>query len=230
MQWPPIFKIRKHHLAKSVKLKITPFEGLIVTTPVRFNLKKLPTILESNKTWILKHLSFDVVNDFLPHSIEFHATAETWLIKKNIYPSHRNHTFSYDEKNKVLYLNDLKVTDTSMSSIIKWVKKYATSHLTGLFYEVSNAVRISCQRLTIREQKTKWGSCSNQHAININYRLIFLPRNLVQHVMIHELCHTIHFDHSKAFWGLVAEHDPHWRLHRRELKRAQIYIPSLFKA
>ena len=74
------------------------------------------------------------------------------------------------------------------------------------------------QRLSIRAQKTRWGSCSHQKNINLNCKLLFMPEEVVKYVMIHELCHTIEMNHSSRFWALVNDCDPSYKKHKQQLK------------
>jgi len=73
-------------------------------------------------------------------------------------------------------------------------------------------------RLSIRDQKTRWGSCSKSGGLNFNYRLVFLPANLIDYLIVHELCHLRQLNHSPAFWNLVAEQVPDFKKRRQELR------------
>lgn len=67
---------------------------------------------------------------------------------------------------------------------------------------------LSYNRVAIRNQGTRWGSCSSKQNLNFNYRLIFIAPELVDYVVVHELCHLAHFNHGKEFWNLVGEAVP----------------------
>jgi predicted metal-dependent hydrolase len=78
--------------------------------------------------------------------------------------------------------------------------------------------KFSYSRVTIRNQKSRWGSCSKKGNINFNYKMIFLPPELRDYIVVHELCHLKQLNHSQAFWNLVAETIPDHKILRRKLK------------
>jgi predicted metal-dependent hydrolase len=75
------------------------------------------------------------------------------------------------------------------------------SATTGLAY----------RRLQVRRQRTRWGSCSRNGTISLNACLLFQPAEVVDYLLLHELAHTRHMNHSRRFWALVARHEPRWR-------------------
>ncbi len=77
-------------------------------------------------------------------------------------------------------------------------------------------------RITIRNQKTRWGSCSSDGNLNFNFKLFFLPEHLMDYVVVHELSHRIHMNHSKDFWKVVATYCPEYKKCTQELKH--IYL------
>ncbi len=90
---------------------------------------------------------------------------------------------------------------------------------------LSQQTGLDFSSVSIRNQRSRWGSCSTLKAINLSYKLIYLPVPLLDHIMIHELCHTIHMNHSGKFWRLVAQFDPEWKLHCHETRSGDKYIP-----
>lgn len=72
--------------------------------------------------------------------------------------------------------------------------------------------------VTVRDQKTRWGSCSSRGTLSFNYRLIFAPPVILDYVVVHELCHLTHMNHSKDFWNMVASVMPEYKVCRKWLR------------
>ena len=77
----------------------------------------------------------------------------------------------------------------------------------------------------IKRQKTRWASCSKHGAISLNAKLLFLPLEIVDYAMIHELCHVAVMNHSKEFWDLVMRHCPDFRSRDNRLREMWKVIP-----
>ena len=73
-------------------------------------------------------------------------------------------------------------------------------------------------KVFIRNTKSRWGSCSTRRNLNFNYKVAFLPQELCDYVIVHELCHLSEFNHGPAFWAQVARTFPHHRALRRALR------------
>jgi len=87
--------------------------------------------------------------------------------------------------------------------------------------------RFTLKKVFIKNSRSRWGSCSSKGNVNFNYRLLFLPPELQDYIVVHELCHLGHFNHSADFWALVAEAAPAYKTLRAELRK--IPIQSLEK-
>jgi hypothetical protein len=80
------------------------------------------------------------------------------------------------------------------------------------------------QRIAIRNQKTRWGSCSKKGNLNFNYKIVLLPPELADYIVVHELCHLGELNHSRNFWALVEKTVPNWRELRMSLRKDQIRL------
>ena len=84
--------------------------------------------------------------------------------------------------------------------------------------EIAKKMAVTFGNITIRNQKTRWGSCSAKGNLNFNCLLMLTPPEVVDYVIIHELCHRIHMNHSPAFWREVEKYDPGYRDKKKWMK------------
>jgi hypothetical protein len=109
-----------------------------------------------------------------------------------------------------------------------WVRRRAWESLPALLAELSTRTGLGFNKLSIRSQKTRWGSCTIRSNISLNDQLLFMPAKTVEYLMIHELCHTRHLNHSNAFWALVERHCPDYRRHEQRLRESRTRVPDWF--
>ncbi len=102
-------------------------------------------------------------------------------------------------------------------SFIKF-REEAGALAAGILAKMRQRFNFSHNRIFIKNQRTRWGSCSRRGNLNFNYRIIFLPDGLAEYVVAHEICHLKEFNHSAAFWKLVGELIPDYRERRRNLR------------
>lgn len=105
-------------------------------------------------------------------------------------------------------------------------KKMAIETLTPYAEKAANLLGQSIEKISFRDTKSRWGSCSVQKRISLNWRLILAPPEVAQYVCIHEAVHLLHMNHSRAFWKTVEDLCPAYRSHKKWLK---INGPSLMR-
>lgn len=88
--------------------------------------------------------------------------------------------------------------------------------------ELNAHYNFSFSRVTVKNHSTRWGSCSRQKNLNFNYRILFLPMELAEYVIVHELCHLGEMNHSKKFWALVTHAIPDFKQRRKQLRLMRI--------
>jgi len=95
----------------------------------------------------------------------------------------------------------------------------------------NNFYNHSWNKITIRNQKTRWGSCSKKGNLNFNYKIVFLPPHIADYIIVHELCHLEQFNHSQKFWNLVAQTTPNYLEIRKELKKIDLtHFSTMWKS
>lgn len=102
---------------------------------------------------------------------------------------------------------------------IKQYKKQTKILVTERLKYFNQFYDLKYNRISIRNQSSRWGSCSSKKNLNFNYRLALLAPELADQVIVHELCHLQEMNHSQAFWGLVAKTMPNYKLLEKQLKK-----------
>ena len=106
--------------------------------------------------------------------------------------------------------------------LIAFVIAYARQHLPVYLQEVSQACDLPYGKCSIRQPKTRWGSCTSKHDIMLNSGLVLFPRVITRYVCVHELAHTQYFDHSASFWSEVQKYDVDFQNHQKILKTSSM--------
>jgi predicted metal-dependent hydrolase len=107
--------------------------------------------------------------------------------------------------------------DATQAAIDRWYRREARRRITAAVVREASRLEVDVASIAIRDQRTRWGSCSRRGTLSFNWRLVIAPENVLDYVVIHELCHLRELNHSSAFWHLVDEAMPGWREHKRWL-------------
>ncbi|HKT71605.1 MAG TPA: SprT family zinc-dependent metalloprotease [Steroidobacteraceae bacterium] len=107
-----------------------------------------------------------------------------------------------------------------------WLAERARMTLEPVLAACASELSVRYERLLIRRQRTRWGSCSTRGTISLNVCLLFQRPAVVRYLLIHELSHTVHMNHSRRFWQLVARHCPDYRALDRELLDGWRRVPA----
>jgi len=107
----------------------------------------------------------------------------------------------------------------------RWLKQAAHHRLAPRLMALADSLKYSVQRVSIRRQRTRWGSCSTRGTVSLNCSLVFLRPEVVNYLFVHELAHTQHMNHSSKFWNLVETIEPNYRRLDRELLAGWRTVP-----
>ena len=218
----PRYTIRESVRAKHVILKISVHDGLVVVVPYGFDVRRVPKIIDEKREWInreskrIEQRRNTLDTELAPRKILLRAINEEWRVAYEQNHSSRIAIAIPRERRLTLSGNtaDHALIRRALRSFL--IAK-ARMDLPGLLLSLADEHGFVVAKVSVRFQKTRWGTCSTQGAISLNAKLLLLPRDLADYVIIHELCHTVHHNHSTDFWRLVQEHLPQTQILRRTL-------------
>jgi len=231
---PPDYSVRHSTKAKNLRLKVTREDGLCVVVPHGFDEKKIPPILKRKKVWIAGALKrVGETRRFLeprpvkhlPESLRLVALGETWPI---VYREDeaRAGIWLKAESGKLLLTSSSLEREALVRKLKEWLRLRVRDSLFPLAERLADKHRLQLRGLLVKSQRTRWAGCSAQKNLALNTKLLFLSPELVRYVLIHELCHTVHMNHSKEFWRLVASHEPRYRALDETLRAAWKTVPQ----
>ena len=102
-------------------------------------------------------------------------------------------------------------------------KDKALELVKGRFEFYNKIYHFSFNKIYIKNQKTRWGSCSKKSNLNLNYKILFLPKDLQDYIIVHEICHLKEFNHSHKFWSLVGQALPNYLEIKKELRKRELF-------
>ena len=202
-----VFRSRRKTLAVIVR------DGkVIVRAPYRVSDKRLILFLKEKDEWIRKKVGEtveaktalqDVVNrSFIMYFGKRYAVIQCADVQCSLAADR-------------FYVPDSAPFDKTVS---EWFKAAAKSRLKRILDETASAIGISYGSFKISAAKTQWGSCNAKGRISLNYRLIMLDEELIEYVIVHELCHITELNHSSKFWALGGANLPDYKKRRSVLK------------
>lgn len=226
--------VKESARSRHARLRLSLREGLVVVVPPGFARENIAQLLEEKRPWIEKtarklealHRLFEPeTKERLPETIELAGIDEHWRVDYQKTGSGRVVAFEQDMRSLTLCGN------TDHGALCKAVlrrclTRKAYMHLVPWLKKLSEETGTAFQGVTVRSQRTRWGSCSWRKTISLNLRLLFIPEPLVHHVLLHELCHLVHLDHSSRFWALVERHDPDFAVKNKALRQAWTHVPA----
>jgi predicted metal-dependent hydrolase len=123
------------------------------------------------------------------------------------------------QRDDVVWLGGLPRSLPSTRPLERWYRDQARVLVGAAAAEEARRLGVTYGRLSIRDQRTRWGSCSTAGTLSFSWRLVLAPRDVLDYVVVHELCHRLRHDHSRAFWTLVASARPTFARERAWLAR-----------
>lgn len=210
----PEIQITHHARATRLRLRVEPTQ-IRLTVPKFCSKRQIQDFLNQSEQWMVEtwqkqQASLVQIDRILPTELRLfnrqNALTVSYKTQKNAY--------ILDEHNHQLWISDRQPESYLKSFVIA----YAKQHLPIYLQQISHEAGLKFAQCSIRQPKTRWGSCSAKHDIMLNSALVLFPEAITRYVCVHELAHTQHFDHSARFWSEVAKYDAAFQQHRKTLK------------
>ena len=226
------YQIRRSQRVKTLRIVVKPDRVEVVAPPL-MALSQIQAFVSKQQAWIqqaserVKIKAARNAIGFAPG--EYHQGAEIPFqdhklqLTLSTHRGKRTRIQQPDHSSLLLELPEQLATDMHSAAIrlalTAWMKQQAKQQAEQLIALHAPRFGLYPRSVRIKTQKSRWGSCGPYNDINLNWLLIMAPSSAFEYVVVHELCHIQHKNHSPAFWQLVEEHLPHYQLSRRWLKQ-----------
>ena len=228
------YRVRRSLRARNVHLKVSARDGLTVVVPTHFDLRRIPVIIEGKKEWIERHLRrFKGTSAavpakpiaVLPDRIDLPALGESWGVE---YQPAKTRAVGVivAGPGRITVYGAVHDRVACREALIGWLRLRTREELIPWLVRLSQGDGLPFNEALVRGQKTRWASCSSTKTISLSYKLLFLERDWVRFVLLHELCHTVQMNHSRKFWLLMNRLEPGCGTIRRQMRDAWKKVPD----
>ena len=182
--------------AKNMKLKVRPSGVVELVLPNRVALKKGLVFLQSEQDWIARNIQ----NIELPVPFEDGAVIPILGVPHTICHSPNARRGVWQEDGTIFVSGD---KSHLARRVRDWIRREAKAQLIQKTALYTAKIKEPVRRITVRDQKSRWGSCSSAGNLNFSWRLLLMPEDVMAYVVAHEVAHLRHMNHKKEFWDLV---------------------------
>lgn len=226
--------VKENPRARRVLVKLVPGRGLEVVIPKGFGKRNVPAILAEKRAWIertrdamtARGIDLSDTPPEPPERIDHRACGRAYRVGYLDRPGRITVT---ENGPRLIVRGPLAEKVAVLEALRKHTVKKTREFALPLLEDMSRELGMPYAALRVRHQRTRWGSCSAKGTISLNAKLLFLPPELVDHLLLHELCHTVFLNHSPRYWALVAKHQPDYARLEKELSQGGKYVPAWFK-
>jgi predicted metal-dependent hydrolase len=212
---------------------VTVRRGLEVIIPRGYDPDKVPSVLERKRNWVrtaLEHAEahrqfFEPEPEWkLPSEIKLVALGKTWHVTPK--PTGAKSVSVRElSRDRLLVFGAIEEKHLCRNALTRWLMRKTREHLVPRLEQLSARTGLRYKRTFVKRPKTRWASCSRHQSISLNAKLLFLPPEYVDYVLVHELCHLVEMNHSKKFWALVQRHSPDFHSLDRRLREMWKMVP-----
>jgi predicted metal-dependent hydrolase len=223
------WSVRESQRARRLTVRVFHTGRVEVVVPFRTSARAVERFLERHRSWIERKREearrrAGPPSPFPPPLIELAACEEAWRV--HLAEGPRRARIASSGSGLLALVGGIGNGQSVRQALRRWLTEHARQVLGPQLAECARELGFSYQRVLIRRQRTRWGSCSTRGTISLNCCLLFQRPAVVRYLMIHELAHTQHMNHSRRFWHCVARHCPEYRNLDRELLDGWRRVPD----
>ena len=202
---------------KTMSLSIQSDGSVVVRAPSKMKEEQITKFVTQKQDWILSKLAKIKSNQSKYNDI---MTYQKYLLYGNKYQLAMADVkkVEADNQTQTILLPNRIEKDKVFSALYQFYKKKAKEVLTKRLLYIKSLMRIEPKSISLSNSKGRWGACNSHGKITLNWRVIMLPPNCIDYVIVHELCHLIEMNHSSRFWSLVETFMPNYSESRTQLK------------
>lgn len=224
----PGWNVRISRRARRLSMRVFPGGRVEVVVPPGTGIPAVERFVARHRDWAERRsreftLHAPLALERRPAAIELRLLGRRWDV--TYVAGARNSASEGGEG--VLTVRTIDAADRHVSqALLGWLGRLATEQLGARLDALSQEIGIDYSRMLLRRQRTRWGSCSSAGTISLNLCLMFQRPEVVRYLLIHELCHRRHMNHSPRFWSLVESFEPGWRELDAELLKGWRNVPA----
>jgi len=227
----PGYSVRVSTRARRLQLRISQVGNVEVVLPHRMSRKHVEPFVNQHLSWIHKN-RVRIVSQYQNKSLSMGLRPDTInlaAIGQDYDLCYRNEAYNRVSVSTGLNRDNLIVESNDDSKVTQqlqnWLTRTAKEHFLPWLEEVADEIGLSYNKVSIRGQKTRWGSCSSKGTLCLNRALLLLEPDVVRYLFVHELCHTVHMNHSSRYWKLVSSIEPKYKFYEKCLNLASKNMP-----
>ena len=207
------YRIRRSDRARRVRVSVDAQGGVEVVLPRRSPASAAPAAIDELRPWIERRLD---VARALRATLAARGETLPYLGQQLTLTPQPGRTRAHRSQDALLVPDD---AEQAQRAIERWYRRAAAREIAPRLDAATAVLGTSYTKLSIRGQRTRWGSCSTTGAMSFNWRLLLAPAPVLDYVVWHEACHLRVMDHSPRFWALVRANCPDYEAQRRWLRR-----------
>ncbi len=209
---------------RSISMQISSSGELIVRAPNKCSMERIQKVVEEKKDWIQFHQQRILESKMVNSNIISYKEVMFLGTTKPILFDPKSKKIEYHNTYFLINSKHCENIPKIKRLIVNFMTKNAEDILASRLTYFANLMQLKPQSFSICNSKRIWGSCSKTADIKFNFRLVMLPPDIIDYVVVHELAHIIEFNHSKTFWRLVTSVLPDCKNRREMLKKGDFLL------